>query len=185
MVLQVVVDGQYRDDGERLVRHRRQQHDPVHRYRGREQQVFRHVQRFARDGALHLTAKPKDKQHDRGGEQNLCETICRAVQHRGNARHCFAVARDEVHERVVERKQQQQPIERIIEVREIAVLLFVKHHEAVVLLDEVVIRPQRCHEQKHEPKPGEHQHWSNCEEQQRSPQKTRAIMSLSPIEISA
>src|SRR5690349_9555859 len=68
VILKIVIDRQYRDNRDRLLRHRRQQDNPVHRDRGREQQILRHVERFAGERALHLTAQPNDKQENRARE---------------------------------------------------------------------------------------------------------------------
>src|SRR6185369_3241900 len=146
---------------------------------------LRHVQRLAHNRALYLPSNPNNKEQYRAREQQLRKTTHATAQQRRHTHHRFRIARDKLHERIVERKQQQPAIENVVDARQIAILLLVKHHEAVVLFDEVVVSPQRRHEEEDESKASQHQRWSNCEKEQRAPEQPRAIFSFGAIEISA
>ena len=157
----------------------------MHRNRGCEQKILRNVQRLARNPTLHLPANPENQEENRAREQQCCETIDACAYRCGHARHCFRIARDELDKWIDKRKEQQQAIKQVIDSRQIAVLLFVKHHEAVMLLHQVVVGPECSDEEKHETGAGEHQHWSNREKEQRSPEQSRAVLSFGAIEVSA
>src|SRR5215813_11123492 len=107
------------------------------------------------------------------------------MQHCRHACHRFRIPGDKLHKRIVESEEQEQAIESVVDSCQVAILLFIEHHESVVLFDEVIIGPQRRHKEEHESCAGQYQHWPNRKEQQRSPKQTRSIFSFSTIEISA
>src|SRR5215813_8081188 len=102
-----------------------------------------------------------------------------------NTSHCFWISRNEGYERIIKSEQQEQAIEDVIDLSQIAILLFVQNHEPVVLFYKVVISPQRSYEEENEPGSGQHSQRSHHKKEQRAPQKPAAVLSLCAIEVCA
>src|SRR5262249_1143494 len=75
--------------------------------------------------------------------------------------------------------------EGIIDGREIVVLLFIKNHEAVVLLHQVVVSPERRNEEEREADSRQNQYRADDKEQQRTKQQTLARLPFRPSEVGA
>ena len=131
-----------------------------------------------------MTAQPGDPQHDSSDQQQDRKSIDAAAQNRRHARHRARVIRDEGDERIIKCEHQQQTIECIVYRRKIVVLLFVQHHETVVLFDEVVVSPKRGDEEECEAGTGENHCRTHDKEKKRPEQQTLTRLPFGSIEVS-
>ena len=134
---------------------------------------------------MYLTSYPGDCQNDSASQQQRRQAVDAPLQQGRNASHRLRIASDEGDKWIVKGKQEQQAIKRVIDGREIAILLFVENHEAIMLLYEVVVGPKRGNEEEDKASAEKDHEWANYEEKQRPPEQTSPIPALSPIEIGA
>src|SRR5207248_1858353 len=102
MILQVVIDGQYGYERNRLVRHRRHERHPVHWNCRREQKIFWNVQRLAQHCTLNLACEPCESSSDCSYEKDCSDKAYARMKRSGHALHSFCVARYEQDERIPE-----------------------------------------------------------------------------------
>src|SRR5688500_16437655 len=114
MILQVVIDRQDGDDRDRLVIHRRQKYDPMHRNGRRQQEVFWDVEGLFFQKPLKLSRELGDSERYGCHEQDSLENIDTIPKRIRSSRHRTRISCNKCDKWVGKREEEKRSIEEIV-----------------------------------------------------------------------
>src|SRR5438105_1351726 len=123
------------------------------------------VERFAARKFLYL---PRRKDHGARHKspphyplEDHCALILDIERH---ARMRRSIEHNKAHERIPKAEEEKDAVNHVISARQVMILLFVENHEAVMLLDQMVVSPERGEEEKLQTVARQIKRWAKREE---------------------